>query len=392
MKTRVHAIAGAIGFLMILTFWSSTIISEVFGSHETIAMVKGMILKGMFVLIPAMAIVGASGGMSLGAGRSDPLVLAKKKRMPIIGGANGLLVLVPMAIILEARASAGNFDTLFYLLQGGVELIAGGAVNLTLMGKNMRDGIRLSGKGGKPADLAKLTGRETIAAGTMAFHMTKPKGFDHTPGQWVRLTLPTTVENGGKGPSRVLSIVSAPDEPHLTVATRLSDSAFKRGLKDLPDGTDLRVAGPNGSFTLHEDPQRPPAVFIAGGIGITPFMSMIRHAVRSASAPPKITLFYSNRDLETAGFLNELEEIAKGNPNFELVATMTALQGDDAGWSGETGGVIDQKMLARHVTDLKAPIYYCVGPAGMVTSTQAMLSAAGGIAGENVVCEQFTGY
>ncbi len=252
MKTRVHAIAGAIGFLMILTFWSSTIISEVFGSHETIAMVKGMILKGMFILIPAMAIVGAS-GMSLSAGRSDPLVLAKKKRMPIIG-ANGLLVLVPMAIILEARASAGNFDTLFYLLQG-VELIAG-AVNLTLMGKNMRDGIRLSGKG-KPADLAKLTGRETIAAGTMAFHMTKPKGFDHTPGQWVRLTLPTTVENGGKGPSRVLSIVSAPDEPHLTVATRLSDSAFKRGLKDLPDGTDLRVAGPNGSFTLHEDRSAP---------------------------------------------------------------------------------------------------------------------------------------
>ena len=143
MKTRIHAIAGAIGFLTILTFWSSTVISELFGSHETIAMVKGSILTGMFILIPAMAIVGASGA-SLGSGRTDALVLAKKKRMPIIA-ANGLLILVPMAFLLEARAMAGQFDTMFYLMQG-VELIAG-ALNLSLMGMNMRDGIRVAGKG-----------------------------------------------------------------------------------------------------------------------------------------------------------------------------------------------------------------------------------------------------
>lgn len=62
MKTKVHAIAGGIAFLMILSFWLSTVFSELFASHETIATVKGLILKGMFILIPAMIVVGASGG------------------------------------------------------------------------------------------------------------------------------------------------------------------------------------------------------------------------------------------------------------------------------------------------------------------------------------------
>ena len=377
MKTRVHAIAGAIGLLMILTFWTSTVISELFGSQETVAMVKGLVLRGMFILIPAMAIVGASGA-SLGKGRSDALVSAKMKRMPIIA-ANGLLILVPMAFLLESRASAGSFDTMFYLLQG-VELIAG-AVNLTLMGLNMRDGIRLSGKG-KSKDGVKLTGRETVAEGTMAFHIAKPAGFNHQPGQWVRVTLPTI------GDSRVLSIVSAPHEAQLTLATRLTDSAFKRSLRDLPDGAEVQIAGPNGSFTLHQDAARP-AVLIAGGIGITPFISMIRNATQRGSTQ-KTILFYSNRNPASAAFLGELQDLARCNSNFELVATMTGLEGDASDWNGETG-LIDSKMLARHVPDLSAPIYYCVGPAPMVTATKEILAGAS-ISADQVVFEKFTGY
>ncbi len=383
MKTRIHAIAGAIGFLTILAFWSSTVISELFGSHETVAMVKGAILKGMFILIPAMVIVGGS-GFSLAGGRTDALVLAKKMRMPVIG-ANGLLILVPVAFILEARASAGQFDTVFYALQG-VELIAG-AVNLILMGLNIRDGLALTGRS-TPTDDIKLTGRETVANDTMAFHMSKPKGFEHNAGQWVRLTLNDPAETDSKGTSRVLSIVSAPHEPQLTVATRLTDSAFKRCLKELPDGTDLCLAGPGGNFTLREDPARS-AVFIAGGIGITPFMSMIRHLTHAGVAQ-KITLFYSNREPAAATFLSELEELEKVNPNFQLVATMTALEEGSAPWHGETD-LIDQEMLARHLPDLGAPIYYCVGPTPMVASTKDMLKAAG-VASQDVIVEQFTGY
>lgn len=142
MKTRIHAIAGGIGFVMILMFWTSTVISEVFASHATIAAVKSWILNGMLILIPAMAIAGGS-GMSMGRRRKDPLTRAKKKRMPIIA-LNGLVILVPAAWFLAGKAAAGEFDTVFYTVQG-IELMAG-AANLTMMGLNIRDGLRMTGR------------------------------------------------------------------------------------------------------------------------------------------------------------------------------------------------------------------------------------------------------
>ncbi|MCR9078360.1 MAG: hypothetical protein NXH78_04600 [Hyphomonadaceae bacterium] len=145
MKSKVHAIAGVIGFLCILTFWTSTAYSELFTSHETVAWVKAMILKGMFILIPAMAIAGGS-GMSLGAKWRSPQAVAKKKRMPIIA-ANGLCILLPSAIFLAYKSGAGAFDTWFYTVQV-IELCAG-ALNLTLMGLNIRDGLRMKGRIGR---------------------------------------------------------------------------------------------------------------------------------------------------------------------------------------------------------------------------------------------------
>ncbi len=145
MKKRIHAVAGGIGFLMILTFWTSTAISELFGSHETIAAVKAWILTGMFVLIPAMVIVGGS-GMAMGRKRKDAPARAKKKRMPIIA-MNGLLILLPAAWFLAGKADAGEFDTTFYIIQT-IELIAG-AANLTMMGLNIRDGLKMTGRIGR---------------------------------------------------------------------------------------------------------------------------------------------------------------------------------------------------------------------------------------------------
>jgi len=140
MKPKVHAIAGVIGFLMILSFWTSTILSELFATHETIAAVKHAILYGMAILIPAVAVAGAS-GMNMGRKRKDTPALAKKRRIPFIA-ANGLLVLVPAAFFLESKASAGVFDGVFYAVQV-LELVAG-ATNLFLMGLNIRDGRVMS--------------------------------------------------------------------------------------------------------------------------------------------------------------------------------------------------------------------------------------------------------
>ena len=142
MKTKLHAAAGGIGFLMILSFWTSTVTSELFASHAIVAEVKALILRGMFILIPAMIIAGGS-GMAMGRRRKDPLTKAKKRRMPIIA-LNGVLVLLPAAWFLAGKAAAGDFDTTFYVVQT-VELIAG-AANLTMIGLNIRDGIRITGR------------------------------------------------------------------------------------------------------------------------------------------------------------------------------------------------------------------------------------------------------
>lgn len=146
MKSKVHAIAGMIGFLCILTFWTSTAYAELFKSHETIAAVKAMILRGMFILVPAMALAGGL-GMAVGAKWKSPQARAKKKRMPIIA-LNGLCILLPSAAYLAFKSGAGEFDTWFYSVQI-LELCAG-ALNLTLMGLNIRDGLRMKGRIGKP--------------------------------------------------------------------------------------------------------------------------------------------------------------------------------------------------------------------------------------------------
>ncbi len=143
MKQLIHRIGAVTATLCIFTFFTSTIVVELFGTEQTIATVKSLIvMPGLFILIPAIAAAGAT-GMAMSTPKSLGLVGAKRKRMPFIG-ANGLLILLPAAIVLDQWASAGRFDTTFYLVQA-LELLAGG-INLTLMILNIRDARKLIGK------------------------------------------------------------------------------------------------------------------------------------------------------------------------------------------------------------------------------------------------------
>lgn len=143
MPRRAHLIAGVLATLTIATFFLSTALVELFGSHEAVATVKSLIvLPGLFILVPAIAATGGS-GVYLSKSRQGRLVDTKKKRMPFIA-ANGLLVLIPCAIVLNRWAVVGQFDTAFYAVQA-LELLAG-AVNLALMGLNIRDGMKMSGR------------------------------------------------------------------------------------------------------------------------------------------------------------------------------------------------------------------------------------------------------
>jgi hypothetical protein len=145
MPKTIHLVAGLLAALTIATFFLSSVAVELLGAHEAVATVKALIvMPGLFILIPAIAATGGS-GFAIAKSRKGRLVDAKKRRMPFIA-ANGLLVLLPCAVVLDRWASAGAFDTTFYLVQG-MELLAG-AVNLTLMGMNIRDGISMSGRFG----------------------------------------------------------------------------------------------------------------------------------------------------------------------------------------------------------------------------------------------------
>ena len=143
MPKQVHFIAGLLAIVTIAAFFIATIIVELFGAPEAVATVKALIvMHGLFILVPAIAATGAS-GFFLSKSRQGRLVEIKKRRMPFIA-ANGLVVLIPCAIFLNRWASAGTFDSTFYLVQS-LELLAG-VVNLTLMGLNIIDGLKMSGR------------------------------------------------------------------------------------------------------------------------------------------------------------------------------------------------------------------------------------------------------
>jgi ferredoxin-NADP reductase len=230
--------------------------------------------------------------------------------------------------------------------------------------------------------------REEIAEGTMAFHFARPAGFDFKAGQSMNVALIDPPETDAKGNRRSFSIVSAPFEGELMIATRMRDTAFKRVLKTMPPRTKVHLRGPGGLFVLDGDDPRP-AVFLAGGIGITPFVSLLRQAANDCLAR-KLVLFYSNRRPEDAAFLDELTELQRRNPNYRFVGTMTEMEKSRRSWRGETA-FIDRAMLERVLGDILSPIYYMAGPPQMVEAMQNMLAGAG-VGSEDIRSDEFFGY
>jgi ferredoxin-NADP reductase len=235
---------------------------------------------------------------------------------------------------------------------------------------------------------SRLLSRVEVAEGTMAFHFEKPAGFNFKAGQSSDVTFPDPPETDAEGNTRTFSIASPPYENELVFATRMRDTAFKRSLKKVPLATEVHISAAGGSFTLHKNPAKP-AVFLAGGIGITPFLSMLRQADRDR-LPQKLYLFYSNRRPEDAAFLETLQTLETTNPNFRLISTMTEMSKSKREWKGETA-LIDEGMLSRHLTILQGPIYYIAGPAAMVAAMQQMLVSAG-VEEDDIRSDEFFGY
>jgi len=237
-----------------------------------------------------------------------------------------------------------------------------------------------------------LKEKKHIAEGTVAFIFEKPNGFHFLAGQHVRMTLIHPPETDSEGNSRFFSLANSPQEKDLVIAMRMRDTAFKRVLGRMPIGDKVRIQtllkSPHGSFALHDNASKP-AVFLIGGIGIVPAFSMIKDALER-KLPHPLFLFYSNRRLEDAPFLDELEILAKQHPSFTLIATLTEPEKEALSWEGETGH-IDHSMIKRYVDDLTSPIYYIAGLPHMASAMKTVLTDSG-ISEDNIRAEEFSGF
>ena len=254
----------------------------------------------------------------------------------------------------------------------------------------------LSGASMKKASFeVALKGKKQIAQDSWAFVFERPDGLGFKAGQHVRMTLIDPPETDSEGDSRFFSLASTPAETDLVVAMRMRDTAFKRVLRGLQPGDKVLIQilldVPHGAFALHEDASRP-AVFLAGGIGIVPAVSMIKDAIER-KLPHELFLFYSNRRPEDAAYLRELQELAEQKPSFTLVATMTEAEKSAQSaqsWTGETGR-ITHSMVTRHLGDPLLAVYYISGLPEMVSAMKTMLGNTG-VGEDSIKAEEFTGF
>lgn len=233
-----------------------------------------------------------------------------------------------------------------------------------------------------------LLRREIVAEDTLAIYFSTPAGFTFKSGQSVLLKIPVPSESGTMEDSHRFTIASAPQDRELMIVTRLRNTPYKQALKDLPLETKVSINGPSGNLVLNEDADRP-LVFLAGGIGITPFLSMARDAVRRR-LPHPIWLFYGNRRPEDAAFLDELHELERQRSTFHMIAVMSEAEKSIRGWIGETG-FIRRELLERHLADPRVALYYFAGPPAMTAAMREMLRELG-IPRRAMRSEEFYGY
>jgi ferredoxin-NADP reductase len=209
---------------------------------------------------------------------------------------------------------------------------------------------------------------------------------DFTPGQYFFVTLLDPPYDDERGARRHFSVVTSPNERGtLGFCTRLRDSAFKRSLVELPIGAEVEVEPPKGNFLLPEDTAQA-YVFLAGGIGITVFRSMLRY-IAEEDLPHRVTLIYSNRDRDSTPFLDELSQLERTRDDFQLVLTMT----NDPSWDGETRRIGPELLRDHLADDLGSYAYLAAGPPHMVNAIVETLHAEG-IPEERVSADRFSGY
>lgn len=212
-----------------------------------------------------------------------------------------------------------------------------------------------------------------LSNNTYSFYFRRPKKFDFTAGQYIRFTLPI-IANDGRGSSRFFTISSPPsDKKNLIITTRIIKSEFKKNLLKLGDFHKISIFGPMGNlyFDTNEEKEN---IFIAGGIGVTPFYSMISDVI-TKNFVPTITLINTYKNPNDIVFRDELASIAASHPSIKILYTDN----------------LQVQFLKENIKNSNEKIYYIVGPPEMVDSTKIVLVKMN-IPKDAIKTEQFTGY
>ena len=225
-----------------------------------------------------------------------------------------------------------------------------------------------------------------IADNTIECLFQKPAGFMYQAGQFCTWVYENQPMNDKRGNRRVMSFASSPTESELKITMRVGPSAYKQSLQHAPQGTPFSIIGPAGKFVLPTDTSKH-IVFLAGGVGVTPFRSILKYVLDSKSSYA-ITMIYSNLCCKTAAYSDELGQYQQEIPNFHFVPTMTS-ENPEHGWKGETR-LINESLLRETVKDIPNSIYMIVGPPGMVEAMITLLQSLN-IPKEQILSEKFTG-
>lgn len=207
--------------------------------------------------------------------------------------------------------------------------------------------------------------------------------YDFIAGQYAEITLLDKIYSDKDGDSRLFSIASAPGKNELMFATRAFDTAFNKNIMELPLGSRAKIGEPGGNTPLHTDTSKT-AVFLIGGIGITPVRSMFEYITEN-KLPYKIYLFQSNPDKDSMAFFDEFMSWSEHNENIKYIPTIDDI--NDSTWKYEKG-YLSEEMIKKYLTDFSDCIFYIVGPTVLVDKMEAVLKK-NNVQQENIKLERF---
>lgn len=230
-----------------------------------------------------------------------------------------------------------------------------------------------------------LVKKEKDSSDADRFFFKKPRTFTYQAGQYIKMWM--EIENpDARGVTRYFTLSSSPTDDYLLITTRIIKSSFKLALGKLEIGAKVKMRGSWGDFTLDQAQGRP-IVFLSGGIGITPFHSMIKY-VSDKNLDIPITLFCSYKTPDEIFFVDKLNDITAVSKNIKMVVTIT--QPENTEWKGETGRITTD-LLQKHLDSFSKYVYYIAGPDPMVEGIEKLLLSLK-IPKDQILTDGFPGY